>query len=136
VPTYAYTVDPSLIDERIRPVTRDITEPVTDFRHYYDRVRLSAPPVTENRVLVITETAHPDWQVTVNGVTAQLESVGELLGVHLPIQNDDAQPNIVEFRYVPVWLFRGAWISLVSLLVFLLYAVRVDVGINRLFSRD
>lgn len=136
VPTYSYTIDPSLIDGRIRPVTRDITESVTHFQHYYDRVRLSVPPATENRVLVITETAYPGWQVTMNGVPAQLESVGELLGVRLPIQNADAPPNIVEFRYVPVWLFRGAWISLLSLLVFVLYAARLDVGINRLFSSE
>jgi uncharacterized membrane protein YfhO len=75
-------------------------------------------------VLVVGETAYPGWEVSVNGESAPLESVGGLMGVTLPDQLTGTTQVI--FSYRPYWLYVGGVITLMSALVFATYLLQLD----------
>ncbi len=77
----------------------------------------------EQMVVVAQDVAYPGWTVRVNGVPAQLESVGRLLGVVLP-PGEGAQ--LVEFIYTAPTLKLGGMITLITILGSILYLLRVD----------
>lgn len=128
-PSYSFTVDSSLlVADRDFQLTRDETQPVHTYRHYIDRIAVTVESGAGD-LLVVGETAYPGWTVTLNGQTADLESVGGLLGVYLP---DEGQHRVV-FVYDPGWYRLGAWVTIftaVLLAVYLLaeYSPRINAG--------
>ncbi|MBC8172095.1 MAG: hypothetical protein H7X77_10495, partial [Anaerolineae bacterium] len=79
----------------------------------------------EAQVLVVQEVAWPGWQVWVNGQSARLESIGQLIGVVIPAGSD--VQNIV-FEFTSPLLQLGGIITLVTSLFcigYLLYGERL-----------
>ncbi|HLA45500.1 MAG TPA: hypothetical protein VJZ27_18775, partial [Aggregatilineales bacterium] len=104
------------------PIFRDQTTPPDQLQREPDHIRFITPTSDEERVAVAQELAYPGWRVRVDDENAKLESVGGLLGVILP---PDSQPHDVEFVYRPVWLFRGAVISVLTLIFCMLYILHL-----------
>lgn len=77
----------------------------------------------EEQVIVIQETAMPGWTVSINGKSAKLESVGQLLGVVIP---PGSGVQAIVFTYVPTLLFIGGGITLITAVWSILYLLRAD----------
>jgi hypothetical protein len=132
-PPYAFTIPHYDFMRYTTPLKRDQVTPVSAFVHNVDHIRVSLDNYQNRDVLVLTETAYPGWQVTVNGQPARLESVGGMIGVTLPFKTaDEITPIQVVFAYEPVWLYRGGWITLVSVLLTCGYLLRIERQLPRL----
>jgi hypothetical protein len=118
---YAFLVKRSSLDGDT-PLKRFETQSVT-YYHRIQSVLLTVDHYDPEDILVIQEVAYPGWQVTINGAPANVESISHYLGVVLPA---DGQPVTVEFVYRPTMLYAGAVISLVGLLFFVVFALRID----------
>jgi hypothetical protein len=66
-------------------------------------------------ILVVSESSYPEWEATVDGAKTKIFTTDFLLrGVYVP-----AGRHSVEMRYVPTHAFRGAIISILSLIFIL-----------------
>src|SRR5690606_15015954 len=104
---YAYTVPLALLQTRYEPLGAALTIPIRDYTRQADTITVDVTTPNEDTVLVVQENAYPGWRVTVNGDSAELESVGGLVGVVLPANGSYR----VEFKYRPPLLMVGAVIS-------------------------
>ncbi len=98
------------------------TRPATYFDRI-DQIEVEVDQVTPGDVLVVQETAYPGWTVTVDGVDEPVESVNHYLAVRLPT---DAQAATVVFSYRPVRLYVGGLITVISSLLLIGWALRLD----------
>ena len=75
----------------------------------------------EPRMLVFNESYHPGWRAWLNGEEVKPERVlGQFMGLAAP-----AGKHTVEFRFSPRVFWIGFWWSIVSVLLFVLVAVKV-----------
>lgn len=89
-----------------------------------ERIALRAENPTDAPIAVVAQTiAYPGWEARINGEPAQLESVGELLGIILP---PNTPPSIIEFVYHPITFFIGGLITLITSIILIGYLLRVD----------
>jgi hypothetical protein len=130
--SYVFTIPYSTLrDLNSRPPTDDIRFPfdatLTTAITHYDWLpgRITIPlsnPTDESLVLVVQDVAWPGWVVRVDGQPAQLESVGQLIGVVVP---PHSAPT-VEFEFTTPLLQVGAIISGLTGLFALLYLLRAE----------
>ncbi|MBX3065586.1 MAG: hypothetical protein KF726_21600 [Anaerolineae bacterium] len=128
---YAFVVNSKMLDRTPDDpkLHRYQTRPVTYF-HHLQTVQVEVSSYYPHDVVVIQEAAYPGWQVTINGLPANVESVDGYLGVRLP---DDGQPVTIEFVYRPTLLYVGAGISLLGLILLTAMIFRLDqrLGIDK-----
>jgi hypothetical protein len=126
---YAFSIPLDDLQTAPDPLPPSITTPVTFLGRSPEHIRLLAPSSPdESTVIVAQEIAYPGWTVLVNGVPAQLESVGQLIGVVLP---PGGYPLLVDFVYIAPLLRVGGMITLVTALGTILY-----LGFSRFQSRQ
>jgi hypothetical protein len=121
---YAFSVPLSRIDAAT-PDTLPESLPTTplDVAHRTpDRItlRVTADP-TQPEVVVIQELAYPGWRVWIDDQPARLESVGGWSGVILP---PDGETHTVRFAFRPTLFYRGAGVTLASILACVIYLLR------------
>jgi hypothetical protein len=121
---YAFLVDKTFMQEtNWRALTnRDVS--AVAYNHLIDTVRIVLPGYKENSVLIISETAYPGWQATINGTALRWESVGGRLALVLPPAT--VSPTVIEFAYRPPALFFGQWIMLFTVLASVGYLLKID----------
>ena len=121
---YSFTVPLATLNDPFARLPLDGAQAVS-YWHQLDRILIQAPPTNGDVVLIVQETAYPGWRVAVNGKRVPLESVAGVIGVRL---SASSVPLMVEFRYVPVWLYVGAAIMSLSATVVIpiLIFVRYD----------
>jgi hypothetical protein len=104
---------------------------VLSFEPEYNALRAANP--TDAPIAVVAQTiAYPGWQARVNGQPAQLESVGQLLGVILPPNTPE---TIIEFIYYPIVFEIGGLITVATTVILILYLLQVDVRFRRWRAR-
>ncbi|MFN8420999.1 MAG: hypothetical protein U0528_17420 [Anaerolineae bacterium] len=130
-PTYSFLVNIERLKNSGDPLTASDTIP-TSYYHQIDRVVV---PITGSypagSVLVIQETAYPGWEVTINGQSVHLESVGELLGVVLPDPDPANAAVEVVFEYRPRLFYVGAICTVLAALALTIYLLRLDIPLGR-----
>ncbi len=124
--SYAFSVPLTILQNRENDLLLQQTTPIRSVNRQFDHVGLivSGDP-EQNLVVVAQELAYPGWRVTVDGLPAQLESVGQLVGVVLP---PGAIPHRIVFVYDPPLLKLGGALTLMTALfcaLYLLYAERL-----------
>ena len=113
------------VEQHAAPVEMLLFEP--------ERNILRAENLTDEPVAVVAQTiAYPGWEASINGNPAQLESVGQLLGVILPAHTP---PSIIEFSYRPATFLIGGLITLVTSVVLIGYLLRVDERVRRWWEK-
>jgi hypothetical protein len=121
---YSFTVPLATLNDPFARLPLDGAQAVS-YWHQLDRILIQAPPTDGDRLLIAQETAYPGWRVAINGERMPLESVAGVIGVRL---SASPVPLMVEFRYVPVWLYVGAAITSLSatVVILILIFVRYD----------
>lgn len=118
---YVFSIPRSRLDQPTIPLNSEAT--AQSYAHRIDRILITLPPRSAPQVVVAQETAYPGWKVTVNGVSARVESIAGRIGVVVP---EGAETANIEFFYRPDNLFQGALVSLVGALLFVAYLLRID----------
>ncbi len=115
---------PQLPPEDIRfPTITPLTQPVRDYTWLPGHITIPIDnPTDEPLVLVVQDVAWPGWVVRLDGQPAQIESVGQLIGVVVP---PNSTPT-VEFEFTAPLLRVGAIITGLTGLFALLYLLRAD----------
>ncbi|MEO8397779.1 MAG: hypothetical protein ABI700_32600, partial [Chloroflexota bacterium] len=125
---YAYLVsEQTLIDQGGARLLREQTQPAT-YYHRIDQVEVEVENAAPGQVLVVQETAYPGWTVTLNGEPLPLESVHRRIAVRLP---DTLEHATVTFRYQPPRLYLGGLITILSVVLLIGYALRLDQRLRR-----
>ncbi|MBZ0299804.1 MAG: YfhO family protein [Anaerolineae bacterium] len=127
-PSYAFIVAPERVTADSEPLDRAAITPVTTFEHRIESIAIHLDRYPPGYLLAIQEVAYPGWRASINGQEIQPESLGGRLAVYLPIQG---VPVDVAFWYDPVWLYRGAAITLISSLLFAAYSLRLGRWLRR-----
>ena len=130
-PSYVFAVHYNDLVEQATPLTRYEALPIDTYSHHIDWIHVSLGDYTPGFILVAQEVAFPGWEVEINGQPAQLESVGGLIGVRLPDKAPGAPPTDVIFRYAPRLLYASGWLTIASVGVFAVYALRLDRLVRR-----
>lgn len=120
-PPYAFIISPARADASDEPLTLADVTPVPDFSHHIEQIHVTVENYKFGTLLALQEVAYPGWRVAINGKEAQVESLGGNLAVYLP---DQFEPANVVFWYDPVWLYAGAGITVLSVLIFAAYVLR------------
>lgn len=125
-PPYAFSVDRALLTDRgWEPLRRKDVSAVTYFHRINQvEVQLEAP-YPDHTVVVITETAYPGWNVTVDGQSAKIESVGGRLAVLMPSRTEPGTVRVV-FDYRPPMLYLGGYIVMLTAFLSILYLLKID----------
>ncbi len=122
--SYAFAVTRADLNAHTNLIPVSFTVPITTFARDYDHVAVIAQARTDNDLVVtVQEVNYPGWTVTVDGNPATLESVGGQIGVILP--RDGAEHRIL-FRFIPLNLYVGGIITLITSLLCVLYLLRFD----------
>lgn len=122
---YAFEIEQTLLIEKTTPLTsNDVQLPIT-YSHQIDSIHVTVAPHNAPSVLVVQETCYPGWKVSINGQPAKVVSISGRLGVILPEKPATTSVEIV-FTYEPPLLFIGAVITFVSILLFTLFALKLD----------
>jgi len=122
--SYAFVAPLSNFKENDQISAQD-TKPITASRRDPDRVRVWVESASVPQVVTVQERAYPGWKVKVDGKPARLESVGGLIGVILPAE-DEARWHVIRFSYRPPLLFIGSAITLATMLFCSLYLLNTD----------
>jgi hypothetical protein len=123
--SYAFTISLDDLSNAPSPLPLGLTTPVPIILRQPERVSLWVTPQPDTQLVVVAqEVAYPGWSVRVNSSSAQLESVGQLIGVVVPAGET---PQVVEFVYngSPL-LHTGGTITLLTALSAILYLLRAD----------
>ncbi len=122
--SYAFTIGREALARADEPLPVLLTTPITSFARQTDAIGLivTGDPYIE-RVLVVQELAYPGWRATMDGLPAQLESVGGLIGVRLP---QGGIPHRVLFVYDPPLLKLGGAVTLATALACALYLLQPE----------
>lgn len=114
------------------PAVSPTDEPVVITRYDHDHVEITATASSPG-ILVLNDSWHPNWNVTVDGVTRHVGRVDEAFrGVVL-----SSGPHVVEMRYAPRSLNTARGVSLAALLLILAmcaYRGKIDAKLGRLVS--
>ncbi len=131
--SYAFSIPVDDLQRAPFPLTGEMTTPVMLLRRAPDIITLEATPSADLPVAVVAQDiAYPGWVAKVNGEPAQLESVGELLGVILP---PGEAPVLVEFEYTAPTLKIGGVITLFTAFLCVVYLLRLDTIPRRIRMR-
>jgi hypothetical protein len=122
VPAYAFTVPLEPLPYIDHPLMAEDTRPVTGFVHNIERIIFDLEVTEPGQALVVQEIAYPGWRVRLNGEITALQSLGGLLAVSLP----DYGPAHIEFAYEPLWFYLGCAITVLGILIFAFYMLRLD----------
>lgn len=79
------------------------------------RLTVDSPRVQN---LIIADRYDEQWQARVNGTTQPVDTMDGMRSIKIP-----AGKSTVELSFVPVWFYRGLWISVVSSIVWLAAAI-------------
>ena len=111
-----------------------VDEPVAIIRYDHDHVQITATSNSPG-ILVLNDSWHPNWSVTVDGAPGYIGRVDEAFrGVVLP-----AGRHVVEMRYAPRSLPIARGISFAAVLLILALCVfrgKIDARLRRLIGRD
>ncbi len=114
------------------PAVSPTDEPVVITRYDHDHVEITATASSPG-ILVLNDSWHPNWSVTVDGVTRHVGRVDEAFrGVVL-----SSGPHVVEMRYAPRSLNTARGVSLAALLLMLAmcaYRGKIDAKLGQLIS--
>lgn len=106
---YAAQVDPT----PVLPI--EAVTPIDPRSRIYDNVWLTVDTEVDQEVVVVAhELDYPGWNVEIDGQSAQLESVGGLVGVIVP---PGSGTRVIHFYYRPLLLVLSLWITLLSAVV-------------------
>lgn len=126
-PPYAFrTSYATLTRERQDPLSLAEVEPVLAYTHNIDWVEVRLARYAPDTVVVLREVAYPGWRVYVNDRPVPIESVGGYIGVRLLVGAPTGGDTRIAFVYQPDWLYAGALVSLLGLLGFSVYGLRLD----------
>ena len=114
------------------PATSPGDEPVAIIRYDHDDVQITATANSPG-ILVLNDSWHPNWSVTVDGAPGYIGRVDEAFrGVVLP-----AGRHVVEMRYAPRSLTIARSVSFAALLLILAMCVfrgKIDTRLRRLIG--
>lgn len=82
----------------------------------YNRLTVTLVAVAEETTLTVADVAYPGWSAQINSEPAQMISAGNMARV---VDGIPAGDSVVTFVYRPWWVFPGALVSLVSLILWL-----------------
>ncbi len=105
------------------------TTPINAVSHQFDHIGMIVTGNPEkDLVIVAQELAWPGWRVTIDGLSAQLESVGTLIGVVVP---KSGIPHRILFVYDPPLVKIGSVLTLGTILFCVLYLLHGERLIGR-----
>ncbi len=127
--SYAFSIPLSTLELLHETIDPNLTQPITAVSRQFDHVGLIVNGNPEqDTVVVAQELDWPGWRVTVDGLPAQLESVGQLVGVVLPASTI---PHRILFVYDPPLLKIGGVLTLATILFSVLYMLYAERLIGR-----
>lgn len=110
----AFTAPLEQLREAPFPLPLSLTTPATILGRTPEHIWLEAMPSPDEEVVAVTQDiAYPGWIALVDGSPAEVQSVGELLGVVLP---PGSQAKRVEFIYTAPTLKLGGSITVLAAL--------------------
>jgi hypothetical protein len=122
--SYAFTIPMSDLEAQSETPPVESTNPVTNIVRYPDQIGLAVQASPDDSLVVtVQEVSYPGWMVQVDGASAQLESVGGLIGVVIPAGSGQ---HLVYFAYRPPLFFIGAVITLIAWVICIAYLLRLD----------
>ncbi|MBL8146272.1 MAG: hypothetical protein JNL34_07800 [Anaerolineae bacterium] len=128
IPPYAFIAPESIFSPERTEALRADEVTTAAYQYQLDTITVTVPWPSAGDVAVVTETAYPGWQVTVNGQPASLESVGGLIGVRLA---ESSAPSVIQFAYRPTILTASSLVTLAGALLLAAYLLRLDVHVRR-----
>jgi hypothetical protein len=122
--SYAFSAPVRVFETNDIEQVKQNWSPVEVMRFEPERNVLRAENPTEEPIAVVAQTiVYPGWEARIDGQPAQLESVGQLLGVILP---PNTPPVEIEFIYYPTVFEIGGLITIATSIVLIGYLLRVD----------
>ncbi len=111
-------------------LTAVVPTPVTRLTAAPGHIGLMVEASDDPLVLAVQEVAYPGWTVEVDYQPAKLESVGGLIGVVLP---PGRGTHVIYFIYIPLLVYVGAVVTVLSALLCIAYLLRLDRFVPRLW---
>ena len=107
-------------------INRDVQ--AVSYLHRIDSIIIPLDSYPQSGILVINETNHPGWYVSVDGQPARLQSVGGRLAVRLP-PPQEGKATTVSFEYKPPRLYLGGAVTVLFALLIAGYLLNLDARI-------
>jgi hypothetical protein len=124
--SYMYTASAQVLNgfTSKHAVDASATTPVTTFVRDYDHIgAIVTSSSTDDTYLTAQEVDYPGWYAELDGRPTKVVSVGGEIGVALPT---DGQTHRVLFYYHPPLLFIGAFVTILTIILLILYLLRAD----------
>ena len=105
-------------------------ETITDFQK--DARSFSSKIATDEETYVFFSVPYDSqWTASVNGEESEILKINGLMAVKVP-----AGDSIIEFEYVPVYLYCGAGVSLLSWIIWIFYKILDKRGKNKSGTKE